>query len=42
APYNGGTIYFALKTQDGTGAYSVLSNNAFWPRWDIYLPLVTK
>ena len=42
APYNGGTIYFALKTQDGPGAYSVLSNNAFWPRWDIYLPVVWK
>ena len=41
-PHNGGTIYFALKTQDGTGAYSVLSNNAFWPRWDVHLPLVTK
>ncbi len=42
APYNGGTIYFVLKTQDGTGAYSILSNNAFWPHWEVYLPVVRR
>jgi hypothetical protein len=40
-PYSGGTIYFALKTQ-GIGGTSGLSNNAFWPRRDVYLPLVLK
>ena len=41
-PYSGGTLYFALKSQNAEGAYSALSNNAFWPRWDVYLPLVSK
>jgi hypothetical protein len=38
-PYESGTAYFALKTQ-GAGGESSLSNNAFWPHVDIYLPLV--
>ena len=38
-PYSGGTIYFALKTQ-GIGGKSNLSNNAFWPHCDVYLPLL--
>jgi hypothetical protein len=40
--YNGGTIYFALKVQNTEGAYSVVSNNAFWPRLDIFLPLIRR
>jgi len=41
-PYSGGTIYFALKSQNAEGDGSDLSNNAFWPHVDVYLPLVTK
>jgi hypothetical protein len=40
-PYTGGTIYFALKTQNGTG-WSPLSNNAFWPQQSVYLPIILK
>ena len=40
--YTGGTLYFALKSQNSEGAWSALSNNAFWPHWDMYLPLVMK
>jgi hypothetical protein len=41
-PYGGGTIYFALKSQNGEGDWSDVSNNAFWPSRAIFLPLVTK
>jgi hypothetical protein len=41
-PYAGNTRYFALKTQNAAGDWSQLSNTAFWPSWDIYLPVVTK
>jgi hypothetical protein len=41
-PYDGGTVYFALKSQNAEGEWADLSNNAFWPRWDTFLPLVTK
>jgi hypothetical protein len=40
-PYGGGTTYFALKTE-GAGGLSNVSNNAFWPHLDVYLPLVLK
>ena len=30
-PYSGDVRYFALKSQAATGAWSGLSNNAFWP-----------
>jgi hypothetical protein len=40
-PYSSGTIYFALKTQ-GVGGTSNLSNNAFWPYLDVYVPLLLK
>jgi hypothetical protein len=40
--YTGGTAYFALKSQNAEGIWSDLSNNAFWPHWDVYLPLVLK
>jgi hypothetical protein len=42
AAYTGGMAYFALKSQNTEGAWSALSNNAFWPRRDVYLPLVTR
>jgi hypothetical protein len=38
--YISGTAYFSLKSQNAEGVWSALSNNAFWPRQDIYLPLV--
>jgi hypothetical protein len=41
-PYTGGTVYFALKTQDGEGVWSPLSNNAFWPSFDVYLPTLLR
>jgi len=41
-PYDGSTVYFALKSQNAAGDWSNLSNNAFWPHWDVFLPLVTK
>jgi hypothetical protein len=41
-PYSGGTVYFALKSQNAQGEFSILSNNAFWPGWDVYLPLVNR
>jgi hypothetical protein len=40
-PYGGGQIYFALKSQ-GAGGESGLSNNAFWPVWWVYLPLLRR
>lgn len=39
--YTGGTCYFALKTT-GAGGESALSNNAFWPSYRIYLPVVLR
>ncbi|MFZ5915545.1 MAG: hypothetical protein ACOYZ7_01255 [Chloroflexota bacterium] len=39
--YGGGTVYFAHKSHNA-GGWSALSNNAFWPHQDIYLPLVLK
>ena len=41
-PDGGDTVYFALKTQNALGAWSALSNNAFWPRWDVWLPLTLR
>jgi len=40
-PYDGDVLYFALKSE-GEGGVSDLSNNAFWPSQDVYLPLVIK
>ncbi len=40
--YTNGTLYFALKSQGADGAFSALSNNAFWPHLDIYLPLIRR
>lgn len=41
-PYSGGTVYFALKSQGADGAWSPLSNNAFWPQWNAFLPIVIR
>jgi len=40
--YAGGVIYFALKSQLTGGGWMALSNNAFWPHQDVYLPLILK
>jgi hypothetical protein len=40
-PYTDGMIYFAHKAQNGTG-WSPLSNNAFWPQKNVYLPIIRK
>lgn len=40
-PYDGRLSYFA-KSENGEGAWSALSNNAFWPHVDAYLPLVLR
>ena len=37
--YDGDTLYFALKSRPASGDWSILSNNAFWPIWDAFLPL---
>ncbi len=41
-PYAGGTAYFALKSRNAGGGWSAVSNNAFWPHLDVYLPLVLR
>ena len=41
-PYTGGTVYFALKSQNGAGDWSPLSNITFWPRHDVFLPIIQR
>jgi hypothetical protein len=41
-PYSGGALYFALKTQNAEGDWSALSNNAFWPHFVVFMPLMLK
>jgi hypothetical protein len=41
-PYAGGTVYFALKTQNAAGESTAISNNASWPRRDVCLPVVMR
>ena len=42
-PYeNEGNLYFALKSQNAEGVWSALSNNAFWPYRNFFLPLVLR
>ncbi|CAG0927104.1 hypothetical protein TFLX_00352 [Thermoflexales bacterium] len=41
-PYTVGTVYYALKAQSTAGDWSDLSNNAFWPHRDVFLPLVLR
>jgi len=40
--YSGGTLFFAHKGINTAGGWSPLSNNAFWPHSDVYLPLVQR
>ncbi len=39
-PFSGNPVYFALKSYSAGGGWSALSNNAFWPRWPLFLPIV--
>ncbi len=41
-PYTGSVLYFTQKSYNTAGGWSGLSNNAFWPSFDIYLPLVRR
>jgi hypothetical protein len=41
-PHSEGTVYFALKSQNTEGDWSALSNNAFWPHFDLFLPLSAR
>jgi hypothetical protein len=41
-PYSNSVTYFALKSQDVTGAWSGLSNNAFWPYYAVFLPVIRR
>jgi hypothetical protein len=36
--YNGGTVFFALRSQGDGGEWSPVSNNAFWPQKRLFLP----
>ena len=42
APYLDGVRYWALKSQNAQGDWSALSNTAFWPRQDAFLPIVLR
>ncbi len=42
APVSTGVVYFALKSQNAAGLWSALSNNAYWPQHQVYLPLVMR
>ena len=35
-------VYLALKSQNNKGNWSELSNIAFWPHQEVYLPLIIK
>jgi len=41
-PYSGNTTYFALRAQNQSGEWSTLSNNAFTPHFDLYLPCIIR
>jgi hypothetical protein len=41
-PFEGSTVYFALKSRNSGGDWSSLSNSAFWPYWDVFLPVLTR
>ncbi len=40
--YSGGIVYFALKFQTDSGAWSPLSNVTFWPSQAVYLPVILR
>jgi hypothetical protein len=37
-PYDSETLYFVQRGYNTTGGWSALSNNAFWPHYDTFLP----
>ncbi|MFN2236436.1 MAG: hypothetical protein ACK2U1_19585 [Anaerolineales bacterium] len=39
-PYSQGTHYFAQKSYNIEGGWSALSNNAYWPSFEIYLSII--
>ncbi len=39
-PYSNSVTYFALESQAATGDWSGLSNNAFWPHYRVFLPVI--
>ncbi len=41
-PYGGGTAFFALKSRNADGLWSAVSNNAVWPRLDLFLPAIRR
>jgi hypothetical protein len=41
-PRESDQIYFAHRWQNAVGARSRISNNAFWPSFPLYLPLVIR
>jgi hypothetical protein len=41
-PYTNGTLYFAHRSYNAAGGWSALSNNAYWPYYDIRLPIVMR
>jgi hypothetical protein len=41
-PYVGGTLYFAQKGFNEEGGWSAISNNAFWPSFEIFLPIMKR
>jgi hypothetical protein len=40
--YNGGTLFFALRSQGSGGEWSPVSNNAFWPQKRLFLPTLLR
>jgi hypothetical protein len=40
--YSGGVVYFALKGRTANGGWTALSNNAYWPHRDVYLPMISR
>ncbi len=40
--FSNGIVYFALKFQTDSGAWSPLSNVTFWPSRDVYLPIILR
>ena len=41
-PFDGSTVYFALKSGNSAVAWSAVSNSAFWPQIRCWLPLVRR
>jgi hypothetical protein len=40
--FESGAVFFALKAQNASADWSQLSNNAFWPSLDVWLPAIYK